>query len=154
MNIIDASSTEHIDSARDLFREYEQELNIDLCFQGFADELRTLPGKYAPPNGVLLLAMKDQYAVGCVALRRFSTTDAEMKRLYVQPAYRHLGIGRVLAQTLIDRARTLGYRRIVLDTLTPMHGAQSLYRSVGFVDIEAYYDNPIPGALYFAKELG
>ena len=154
MTVVPASSAAQIEIVRRLFREYATELNVDLCFQGFAEELSGLPGKYAPPDGALLLGMENHHAVGCVALRRFSVTDAEMKRLYVQPAYRHLGIGRVLAQTLIDHAVMLGYRRIVLDTLTPMRGAQSLYRSLGFVDIEAYYDNPIPGALYFAKDLG
>ena len=151
--IVEANSIDHFEIARYLFREYEKELNVDLCFQGFAEELKDLPGKYGPPDGALLLAMEDQQALGCVALRRFSSTDAEMKRLYVQPLHRHLGLGRVLAQRIVERARELGYRRMVLDTLDTMHGAQALYRSLGFVDIDAYYDNPLPGALYFAKDL-
>ena len=153
MMIVEANSIDHFEIARYLFREYEKELNVDLCFQGFAEELKDLPGKYGPPDGALLLAMEDQQALGCVALRRFSSTDAEMKRLYVQPLHRHLGLGRVLAQRIVERARELGYRRMVLDTLDTMHGAQALYRSLGFVDIDAYYDNPLPGALYFAKDL-
>ena len=153
MKIIQAQSTEQIDSARQLFLEYEKEINVDLCFQGFAEELKNLPGKYDPPDGALLLAMADQQALGCVALRRFSSTAAEMKRLYVQPLHRHLGLGQVLARRIVERARELGYRRMVLDTLDTMHGAQALYRSLGFVDIDAYYDNPLPGALYFAKDL-
>ena len=151
--IVEAISIDHFEIARYLFREYEKELNVDLCFQGFAEELKDLPGKYGPPDGALLLAMEDQQALGCVALRRFSSTDAEMKRLYVQPLHRHLGLGRMLAQRIVERARELGYRRMVLDTLDTMHGAQALYRSLGFVDIDAYYDNPLPGALYFAKDL-
>ncbi len=153
MMIVEAISIDHFEIARYLFREYEKELNVDLCFQGFAEELKDLPGKYGPPDGALLLAMEDQQALGCVALRRFSSTDAEMKRLYVQPLHRHLGLGRMLAQRIVERARELGYRRMVLDTLDTMHGAQALYRSLGFVDIDAYYDNPLPGALYFAKDL-
>ena len=153
MMIVEANSIDHFEIARYLFREYEKELNVDLCFQGFAEELKDLPGKYGPPDGALLLAMGNQQALGCVALRRFSSTDAEMKRLYVQPLHRHLGLGRVLAQRIVERARELGYRRMVLDTLDTMHGAQALYRSLGFVDIDAYYDNPLPGALYFAKDL-
>ena len=153
MKIIQAQSTEQIDSARQLFLEYEKEINVDLCFQGFAEELKNLPGKYDPPDGALLLAMADQQALGCVALRRFSSTAAEMKRLYVQPLHRHLGLGQVLARRIVECARELGYRRMVLDTLDTMHGAQALYRSLGFVDIDAYYDNPLPGALYFAKDL-
>ncbi len=153
MMIVEANSIDQIEMARCLFLEYETELNVDLCFQGFAAELKDLPGKYGPPDGALLLAMEDQLALGCVALRRFSSTDAEMKRLYVQPLHRHLGVGRELAQRIVDRARDLGYHRMLLDTLDTMHGAQVLYRSLGFVDIDAYYDNPLSGALYFAKVL-
>ncbi len=153
MTIVVANSGEQIKIARNLFLEYAKELNIDLCFQNFAAELEELPGKYAPPDGALLLAINDQHAVGCVALRRWSATDAEMKRLYIQPAYRHLGIGRALAQCIVERARELGYRRVVLDTLDSMQGAQALYRSLGFVSIEPYYDNPLPDALYFARDL-
>jgi putative acetyltransferase len=153
VKIIQAHSAEQIDSARQLFLEYEKAINVDLCFQGFAEELNGLPGKYGPPDGALLLAMEDQHAVGCVALRRFSSTDAEMKRLYVQRTHQHLGLGRELARKIVDRARSLGYRRMVLDTLDTMHPAQDLYRSLGFVLIEPYYDNPLPGALYFAKDL-
>lgn len=153
MIIVDTRSAAQIEMASRLFLEYAEELNVDLCFQGFAEELEDLPGKYGSPDGALLLAMEDRQAVGCVALRRFSSTDAEMKRLYIQPAHRRLGLGRVLAQRIIERARELGYRRIVLDTLDTMHGAKALYRSLGFVDIDAYYANPLPAVLYFAKEL-
>lgn len=153
MIIVDVRSAAQIEVVRHLFLEYAKELNVELCFQGFAEELENLPGKYGPPDGALLLAMEDQQAVGCVALRRISPTDAEMKRLYVQPSHRHLGLGRELAQRIVKRASNLSYRRVVLDTLDIMHGAKALYRSLGFVDIDAYYDNPLPGAMYFAKDL-
>ena len=139
--------------ARSLFLEYEKEIDVDLCFQGFAEELENLPGKYGPPDGVLLLAMENKRCVGCVALRRICSVDAEMKRLFVKPTHRHLGLGRNLAVRIVARARELDYRRMLLDTLTTMHGAQALYRSLGFVEIDAYYDNPLPGVLYFAKDL-
>lgn len=151
--IIEANSIAHIDMARELYLAYEKELNVDLCFQGFADELHTLPGKYAPPDGALLLAIEQTQAIGCVAMRRFSVTDAEMKRLFVRPHARHFGAGRQLAVEIIERARAAGYRRIVLDTLDTMSTARALYESLGFVATDAYYANPIPGALYFAKEL-
>ena len=153
MTIVPVDTSEQIEWARNLFLEYANELNVDLCFQNFAEELTELPGKYVLPDGALRLAIKDQCAVGCVALRRLSPTDAEMKRLYIQPAYRHLGIGRALAQCIVERARELGYRRMLLDTLETMRGAQALYRSLGFVSIEPYYANPLPGALYFMKAL-
>lgn len=153
MTIVAANSGEQIKIARNLFLEYAKELNVDLCFQNFAAELENLPGKYAPPDGSLLLAMQDQQAVGCVALRRWSATDAEMKRLYIQPSYRQLGLGRELTRCIVERGRELGYRRVVLDTLDSMQGAQALYRSLGFASIEPYYDNPLPDALYFARDL-
>ena len=153
MTIVAANSGEQIKIARNLFLEYAKELNVDLCFQNFAAELENLPGKNAPPYGSLLLAMQDQQAVGCVALRRLSPTYAEMKRLYNRPAYRHFGIGRELTECIVERGRELGYRRVVLDTLDSMQGAQALYRSLGFASIEPYYDNPLPDALYFARDL-
>jgi putative acetyltransferase len=152
MTIIEADSIEHIDMARELFLEYEKEINVDLCFQGFSEELQNLPGKYAPPDGALLFAMEQTNVMGCVALRKLSASVAEMKRLYVRPAYRHLGTGRQLAETIIERARKLGYRRMVLDTLNTMQSAQALYQSLGFVPIQAYYENPLPGVIYFARE--
>jgi putative acetyltransferase len=152
MKIMQAHSLEQIDLARGLFLEYEKEINVDLCFQGFAEELKTLPGKYGQPDGVLLLAMEGEHAIGCVALRRISSSDAEMKRLYVRPSHRHLKLGRELARQIVERARDLGYRRVVLDTLANMLSAQALYRSLGFVPTAPYYDNPLPGVMYFAKD--
>ena len=151
--IVQATTAEHVEAARALFSEYEREINVDLCFQGFAEELRDLPGKYAPPDGALLLAFIEQRAVACIAMRRLSDSIAEMKRLYVQPAYRHLGLGRTLAKRIITAARAAGYGEMVLDTLLQMNTAQALNRSLGFESTEAYYNNPLPGVLYFRKQL-
>jgi putative acetyltransferase len=153
MTIIDTISPQQIETARELFLEYEKELNVDLCFQGFAEELQNLPGKYTSPDGALLFAMEQSKVMGCVALRKLSVSDAEMKRLYVRPVYRHLGVGRQLAEAIVDRARKIGYHRMVLDTLNTMQSAQALYQSLGFTPIDAYYENPLPGVIYFAKEL-
>lgn len=152
ISIIEANSAAQIEMARALFLEYEKEINVDLCFQGFADELKTLLGNYGPPDGALLLGMENERAVGCVALRRISSTDAEMKRLYVRPTHRHLKLGRELSRQIVERARELGYRRVVLDTLDTMHAAQALYRSLGFVPTAPYYNSPLVGVLYFAKD--
>ena len=133
--------------------EYARELQVDLCFQGFAEELRDLPGNYRPPSGALLLAYEEEHAIACVAMRPIAPTVAEMKRLYVQPAYRGMGWGRKLAQIIVARAHQSGYAEMVLDTLAHMHGAQALYRSLGFEPAPAYYNNPLPDVLYFRKRL-
>ncbi|MBM3346976.1 MAG: GNAT family N-acetyltransferase [Betaproteobacteria bacterium] len=138
---------------RELFLEYAAWLNEDLCFQGFKEELAGLPGAYARPDGRLLLAMLDAQAAGCIALRRFDADTAEVKRLWVRPAFRAGGLGRALAGRIIGEAREAGYRRLVLDTLAPMAPAIALYRSLGFREIAAYYDNPLPGAVYMGLEL-
>ena len=105
--------------------EYARELQVDLCFQGFAEELRDLPGNYRPPSGALLLAYEEEHAIACVAMRPIAPTVAEMKRLYVQPAYRGMGWGRKLAQFIVARAHQADYAEMVLDTLAHMHGAQA-----------------------------
>ena len=143
-----------VETARTLFKEYAASLEIDLCFQGFEEELAGLPGKYAPPEGGLWLAEGESGAAGCVALRPFSPGVCEMKRLYVRPAFRGTGLGRRLAAQTLDEARARGYGRMRLDTLASMASAAGLYRSLGFREIEAYYANPAPGALYFEVELG
>ena len=153
MIVVPARTPAQFELANDLFRQYAAELDVDLCFQGFAAELENLPAMYGEPHGELLLAMGGDAAIGCVALRRFSATDAEMRRLFVRPGHRDSGIGRVLAQRIVARARELGYRRMVLDTLDSMHAAKALYRSLGFESCAAYYDNPLPNTLYFAKDL-
>lgn len=133
---------------KELFSEYEQSLDIDLDFQDFAAELETLPGKYAPPDGALLLALLDGQAAGCIALRKASEDISEMKRLYVREAYQGYGLGRQLAQMIIDKAKSLGYSSIRLDTVPSMQAAQHLYSSLGFCDIEPYVYNPIDGARF------
>lgn len=154
MNIIQAETEEHIEQARMLFREYEAWLGLDLCFQNFEKELAELPGQYAPPAGRLLLAFEADQLAGCVALRRLSDGICEMKRLFLRPAFQGTGLGRELINSILDEARTIGYERMRLDTL-PDHMAKAiaLYRSLGFKDIEPYYNNPVPGALFMQLEL-
>jgi ribosomal protein S18 acetylase RimI-like enzyme len=138
-----------------LFREYVDGLGVDLSFQSVEAELADLPGKYAPPAGLILLARNDGgEPVGCIALRPLTAHGAcEMKRLYVRPSARGTGLGRRLAEAVIARAATLGYVRMWLDTLTTMQPAQALYESLGFRDAEAYYENPLPGTRYLALDL-
>jgi putative acetyltransferase len=139
---------------RSLFEEYAASLGFDLCFQGFDQELATLPGRYAEPAGRLLLARQGGHAIGCVALRGLGPGMCEMKRLYVRPSGRGRGAGRALAQTVIGQARDAGYARMRLDTIDPlMDAAVALYVGLGFVDIEPYTDNPIAGARYLELEL-
>jgi len=141
MRIVEANTHEDVDHARTLFKEYEAGLGISLCFQNFDHELKNLPGDYAPPDGRLLLAKDDDDQIaGCIAMRKHSPGICEMKRLFVRPAYRSTGLGRVLVNTIIDEARKLGYTHMRLDTLPGrMDKAIALYRSIGFVDIEPYY---------------
>jgi putative acetyltransferase len=154
-----ASSPGDIACARALFVEYAHWLKVDLCFQGFDRELAGLPGAYAPPLGRLLLAGPPRGAFGCIALRPMATGAAsaagvgEVKRLYVQPARRGGGWGRRLAEALIGEARTIGYRELKLDTLDWMADARRLYGKLGFRECAAYYDNPLPGAIYMALAL-
>jgi ribosomal protein S18 acetylase RimI-like enzyme len=142
-----------IDTARTLFREYEAELGIDLCFQGFEQELASLPGDYAPPAGRLLFARVDGAVAGCVALRPLEPEVCEMKRLYTRPAFRGQRIGLRLVYGVVFEAKAIGYRRMRLDTLPVMTTAIALYRSLGFRPIDPYRPNPIAGALYLELEL-
>jgi ribosomal protein S18 acetylase RimI-like enzyme len=153
ISIVLATSAQDVEIARNLFQEYQTALGVDLCFQDFATELATLPGAYAPPRGQLLLARRGADVVGCVALRPFADEHCEMKRLYVRPQGRGIGLGRTLAQTVIDSARVIGYRRMYLDTLPSMREAQGLYENLGFRDVSAYRLNPIAGTRYLALEL-
>jgi GNAT superfamily N-acetyltransferase len=142
-----------LDVVRNLFREYADSLNTDLCFQSFEAELAGLPGKYKPPEGRLLLAWRGDQAVGCVALRPVGTGICEMKRLYVQPGMRGEGLGRKLAERIRQEARAAGYSRICLDTLPTMKSAIQLYADLGFRPTEPYVYNPVPGAIFLALEL-
>jgi putative acetyltransferase len=143
-----------------LFVEYAQWLQVDLCFQGFEEELATLPGVYAPPRGRLLLVGAPDAAFGCIALRPLDakltgTEDpvGEVKRLYVRAPYRGQGWGLRLAHALLDEARMIGYRELRLDTFDWMTSARALYASLGFRDRAPYYDNPLAGAVYMSRAL-
>ena len=150
LTIREAGGAADIEAARRLFSEYAASLGFSLCFQGFDEELASLPGKYAPPKGALLLAGGS----GVVAVRPLSDRIAEMKRLYVVPSARGTGLGLRLAEAAIDAARAAGYAAIRLDTIAAtMRPAMALYRRLGFVEIPAYYDNPILGARYFERKL-
>jgi len=149
MEIIPANSIDGVESARELFKEYAAWLEIDLCFQDFDKELAELPGDYAPPDGRLLLAVQDQGVAGCIALRKIGEGICEMKRLFVREEFRGQGLGRQLVKAIIGEAKEIGYARLRLDTLPPkMNDAIALYRSLGFKEIEAYYQNPVPGAKF------
>src|SRR6476619_2653278 len=136
-----------------LFREYVASLAEDISFQNVDDELAGLPGKYAPPGGVVLIARNGDEAAGAIAYRMVEPGVAEMKRLYVRPAFRGSGLGRELAGELIEDAKANGYRLMLLDTLASMDAARALYRDLGFVPVAPYYDNPLPGVMYMALEL-
>ncbi|UCF95748.1 MAG: GNAT family N-acetyltransferase [Desulfobacterales bacterium] len=153
VRIIRAHSQEHFHHARRLFRQYADSLEFDLEFQGFRQELASLPGDYAPPAGSLLLAESSGNYVGCVALRPLTATICEMKRLFVAPEYRGQHIGRELARSVIDAARRSGYEYMRLDTVDSMTEARALYRSLGFRAIEAYCYNPLENPMYMELDL-
>lgn len=157
MQIIHAISPEQLLKVRRAFEEYAEQLGVDLDFQGFDEELATLPGDYAPPRGALLLAMAGDEVAGCCALRPLDGSDyanaAEMKRLFVRPGFRRSGLGRQLAETILDAARAAGYHSVLLDTLDDMESARALYTELGFEDIPPYYHNPIAGAHYLKVDL-
>ena len=152
--IVWAESADYIEHARQLFKEYEAWLEVDLCFQNFERELAELPGKYAPPDGRLLLAFENGEVAGCVALRKFWEGTCEIKRLFLRPQFRGRGLGRQLAERIIAEAKQIGYERMRLDTLPPkMNDAIALYRLLGFKEIEPYYNNPVPGAKFMELSL-
>ncbi len=141
---------EDMDLVRVLFREYQAFIAVDLCFQSFEEELAALPGRYAPPQGTILIAGD---GAGVVALRALDPFTAEMKRLFVRPSHQGTGLGRALAEAVIDVARSRGYSRLRLDTLPQMGTAIAMYRRLGFMDIAPYTANPIDGALYLELAL-
>lgn len=141
-----------LDHVRLLFQEYQDDIGIDLCFQGFAEELAALPGAYAAPLGALVVATIDGEPAGCCALRPLLDSDhgnaAEMKRLFVRRAFRGFGLGRQLVEQILLLAQQAGYDSVLLDTLRDMEAARALYQELGFVEIPPYYHNPLPGAHY------
>lgn len=148
VKLFQAETEAHLGAARELFEEYAAWLGIDLCFQNFEAELRELPGKYAPPEGRLLLAEVEGEMAGCVAVREIGEGVCEMKRLYVRPRFRGTGTGRKLVDAIIREAREIGYERMRLDTLPLMERAVAMYRAIGFREIEAYYHNPTAGTVF------
>ena len=157
ISVVRLQADQPLEPVRELLREYARSLDVDLCFQNFEEELETLPGEYAAPGGQMLLAYVGQALAGCGGLRALPGVDyanaCEMKRLYVRPAFRRFGLGRQLAEALLDEARRAGYSVMLLDTLDDMESARELYTTLGFSEIAPYYYNPIPGAHYLKAEL-
>jgi len=149
----EAVTADDVAACRELFVEYQRTLGVSLCFQNFDAELASLPGDYAAPRGRLILAVANGRPAGCVALRPLFHLDAEMKRLYVRSQYRGAGLGRLLATTVIDAARELGYETLKLDTLPQMKAAQRMYETLGFRETAAYNDNPVRGVRFLALDL-
>jgi GNAT superfamily N-acetyltransferase len=150
-----AVSPSDLEAVRSLFLEYARSLDFELCFQSFDEELAALPGDYALPDGRLWLAEIDGRALGCVGLHRRAGDICEMKRLYLRPEARGRGLGRALVEALVVEARRIGYRRMRLDTVgATMRNAVALYRSIGFKDIPAYRENPMPSVVYLELDLG
>ncbi|HEV2902989.1 MAG TPA: GNAT family N-acetyltransferase [Gaiellaceae bacterium] len=153
LRVVDGHTDDRLSAVRALFEEYAASLEVDLSFQDFDGELAELPGDYAPPAGRLLLALDGDDAAGCVGLRPYEPGVCEMKRLYVRPAFQGTGLGRRLAEAIVEAGREAGYERMRLDTLPTMAAARSLYRSLGFEEIDAYRPNPVHGTTYFELRL-
>ena len=157
IRFITPATAAELDALRELFREYADSLQVDLCFQNFESELATLPGEYAEPRGALLMALADDVLAGCCALRPLDNVDyanaCEMKRLYVRSAFRKNKIGRQLVEAILECARRCGYSHVLLDTLDEMETARALYQDLGFEEIPPYYHNPIEGAHYLMAKL-
>ncbi|WP_374407967.1 GNAT family N-acetyltransferase [Hydrogenophaga sp.] len=150
-------SPEELAAVRELFIDYQADLGIDLCFQGFAEELQTLPGDYAEPSGGLFLASVDGQPAGCCAFRPLVHSDhlnaCEMKRLFVRRDFRSHGLGRRLVEAVVFAGQQSGYTTMLLDTLSDMEAARALYQDIGFVETEPYYHNPLAGAHYLKLDL-
>jgi putative acetyltransferase len=157
IKLITPSTPAQFQATREIFSEYARQLGVDLCFQNFDSELESLPGDYAEPQGALLLAMVDGVLAGCCAMRPLDSSDypnaCEMKRLYVRNSHRRLGLGRQLAEAILDAARVAGYHHMLLDTLTEMESARALYQDLRFEEIPPYYHNPLAGAHYLKVDL-
>jgi ribosomal protein S18 acetylase RimI-like enzyme len=157
VQLLSPASAADLHATRTIFQEYADSLKVNLCFQGFEDELQCLPGEYVEPRGALLLAWVDGVLAGCCALRPLDSSDysnaAEMKRLYVRQAFRGLGLGRQLTEGILDAARKSGYSCVLLDTLDDMESARALYEDLGFVEIPPYYHNPHAGAHYLKVDI-
>ena len=157
VTLLTPSSPSELQIVRTIFREYDDTLGVDLCFQDFESELAQLPGDYAAPRGALLLAEVGGAIAGCCALRPLDSADypnaSEMKRLFVRKAFRGFGLGRELAEAMLDRARQAGYACVLLDTLDDMEAARALYTELGFEEIPPYYHNPIAGAHYLKADI-
>jgi ribosomal protein S18 acetylase RimI-like enzyme len=158
ISLLTPDTPQDFEDTRAIFREYAGQVGVDLCFQGFEAELAALPGQYAAPAGSLLLACVDGQVAGCGGMRPLPDVDypdaCEMKRLYVRPAFRRFGLGRLIAQALMDRALQAGYSTMLLDTLDDMEAARGLYATLGFTEVPPYYFNPIAGAHYLKADLG
>ena len=157
ISVADAHDPSEIARIAYLMRAYGESLSVDLSFQNFDRELLGLPGEYAPPSGALVLATVDGIDAGCCAMRPINDVDfpnaCEMKRLFVLPAFRGFGLGRLLAERVMAIARASGYSHMLLDTLDEMEAARALYRELGFDEVDAYYYNPLPGTRYLAASL-
>ncbi len=165
--IVPADNPVRIEAVRELFLEYAKSLSFNLCFQSFEEELARLPGEYAPWSGMLLLGLVDDQPGGCVALHRFDTKAVseddeilseldlcEMKRLYVRPQFRGIRLGRDLVDAILKCAAAIGYRRMRLDTVpSEMATAVEMYRKLGFIEIQPYRENPVPGATYMELDI-
>lgn len=153
-NFVTPSQPEQYKEATVLFEEYAASLDIDLCFQGFKDELSAIDQQYGVPFGALVLIYHYDTPVGCAAIRRLAEGTAELKRMYIRPDFLNRGLGTLLIQRMIDMATALGYCRIRLDTLATMHAARQLYQRSGFYEIDAYCYNPHSGVIYMEKNIG
>lgn len=153
LKIFLAKTEKDLEKIKMLFAEYAESLDFDLDFQDFDKELANVPGDYSPPKGCLILARHEGQIVGCVALRELSDGVCEMKRLYIKPQFRDLGIGRALAEAIIEKAQKIGYTHMRLDTAPSMHAARALYASLGFKEISPYRYNPIEGAVFMELSL-
>ena len=157
IKLIAPGTAAELEATRLIFREYAQHLGVDLCFQNFEAELAGLPGDYAGPHGALLLAFVGNDLAGCCGMRPLTSTDypnaCEMKRLFVRPPFQGLGLGRQLAEAMLDAARVAGYHHALLDTLSEMESARALYKDLNFQEIPPYYHNPIAGAHYLKVDL-